>query len=151
VLAAVVEGVMDTYARNDIAQSFVTVRLATPYTRVARKGCEAHLTGGAIDAEDLWSPVRDASTISIWVAQSTSTTLNEWASREKEGDTEGPPPTVRSAGPSVQEVALRRGEGPKGTVTQPSSGGGGVEYEFPAASLQGKGPFYVLVRTGAPK
>jgi hypothetical protein len=59
------------------------------------------------------------------------------------------PTTVQSVGPRVAGVALRRGEGDKAALVPAVDTG--LEYVIPASALQGAGPFFLLVRTEAPR
>jgi hypothetical protein len=151
VLAAMIEGVLQHYLSDANTQSYVTIRLTTPYTQARRSACEAHLLGGDFDAEALWSRLRDASTVSIWVETYGTYEGNTAVAREAMGDL-GDTPTVHEVpGPNVERVAFRRGKGPGALTMQPVAGGGGVEYEFPATALQGEGPFYVVIHAASPE
>ncbi|HET8946957.1 MAG TPA: hypothetical protein VFQ07_08235 [Candidatus Polarisedimenticolia bacterium] len=132
VLAAALEGVLQSYLSDTIDQSFVTVRLATPYLQVAWKACEARLTGSPLDVEGLWSTIQAASTVTLQVETKTSSTANDWSARHEKATSGVPPPT---SGPVVRPVSVL----------------GGVEYEFPATALQGEGPFYALVHAEEPR
>jgi len=152
VLAAAIEATLAELFQNDtIDLSFVTVRLRTPYTEVTRKACEARLTNGPLDVEELWSTVQAATTVSLMVETKTSSTANDWSAREDEATLGVPPTTTQLPGPKVTEVSLRRGADRSGPVTQPVSLVGGAEYVFPATALQGEGPFYALVHAEEPR
>lgn len=149
VLAATLDALLDSYLSDTIDQSFVTVRLTTPYLQVAWKACEAHLTGGPLDVEELWITVQASSTVTLQVETKTSSTANDWSARHDQAEFGVPPTTSRLPGPVVADVTLKRGE--EGPVVRPVSVLGGLVYEFPAAALQGEGPFFALVHTEEPR
>jgi hypothetical protein len=148
VLAAALEGVFQELFDDSIDQSFVTVRLATPYIQVAWKACEARLTGSPLDVEGLWNTIQASSTVTLEVQTRTSSTPNDAEARYDKEVLGIPPTASRLPGPGVTDVTLRRGA--EGPVVQPVSVLAGVSHEFPATALQGEGPFFVLVRTEEP-
>ena len=149
VLAAALDGALQSYLSDTIDQSFVTLRLSTPYLQVAWKACEARLTGSPLDVEGLWSTIQASSTVTLQVETKTSSTANDWSARHDQAAFGVPPPTSELPGPGVTDMSLRRGA--EGPVVRPLAVLGGVEYEFPATALQGNGPFFALVHTGEPR
>jgi hypothetical protein len=147
----VVDALIQSYVSQEISQSFVTIRLATPYTRVMRAACRGKLLGEPIDAAALWEIARASTTVSLWVETATNSTKNDRESLDDQARYGLPPDTTRTSGPRVIGLALRRGDDRGAALVQPISGGGGVEFEFPATALQGKGPFYAIVRTEEPE
>jgi hypothetical protein len=149
-LATILENVAQSYLDNEITQVLVTVRLSTPYTRARRAACEASLLGQPLDEGELWQTVAESTTVSIWVETETVSTKNDRASLEDQAEYHWPPETVHASGPRVRRVDLRRGKAPGAGIVLPVSGGGGVEEDFPATALQGRGPFYAIIHTEAP-
>ena len=148
------EGVAQAIVNNaiespDTSYSFVIVRLETPYTRVRWLACQANLLGRPLDEEDLWRTVQGSATVSLLVETEALHTKNELVpldDRLKDGLAPDP---VRTGGPRVQRVALRRGNDRHAVVVDPIPGDG-VAYDFPAEALQGKGPFYAIIGTMTP-
>lgn len=150
---ASLEGVAQAIVNNAIAYpdssyNFVTVRLDTPYARVRRLACQAKLSGGPLDEDEIWRAVKDSATISLWVVTESMQTKNDIPVEDqlKHGL---PEETVRTGGPRVERVALRLGKDRHAVVIDPISEGAAA-YDFPADALQGRGPFYVIIHTVSP-
>jgi hypothetical protein len=151
VMGAMIEGLMQHFLSDANTQSFVTVRLTTPYTQARRAACEAHLSGGDFDVEALWDRLQTVSRVLIWVETDATYKGNTIVTSEAMGDYSPPATTHRVPGPQVERVALRHGGGSDAITVQSIAGGGGVDFEFPATALQGEGPFYAVIHTTAPE
>lgn len=148
-LASLLDDLLETYLAEEVSDSFVTVRLGTPYTRVRQAACEAKLFGEPFDAQAAWESARASATVTLTIETKTVSkpTLPMTVDMEEKYGTE--PVTLLSAGPVPVEVALRRGERDGATIVPPVRELG-FEYEFPASALQGEGPFFLIVHTEAP-
>lgn len=142
-VASLLEDLVQEALQQEFTETFVTVRLMTPYTRARMAACEAKQFGRPLDAQALWEAVRTVTTISLFVEM--STLLNTYDSEPLDGQARYPD-TERVPGPQMKSVAIQRGQD-RETRVEPHSIIGGAEYLFPAAALQGQGPFYVLIRT----
>lgn len=149
-MGAMIESLMQHYLSDATTQSFVTVRLTTPYTLARRAACEAHLLGGDFDVESLWNRLQAVSVVRIRVETTATYEGNTIVTRDAQGEYSPPYSTHPVAGPRVERAGLRRGQDANAITLQPVAGGGGVDYEFPATALQGKGPFYTVIHTTVP-
>jgi len=150
VLAALLEHLLEWFTGDTVSDSFVTVRLSTPYTLVRWSACLAKLQGSPFDAEAAWETARTASTVAFQFETKTIVQTHPpltVATADRYG-TE--PATVQEAGPRVAEASLRRGEGENATILRAVESAG-VESVFPAAALQGSGPLFLVLRTEAPE
>src|SRR5262245_28719920 len=149
-VATIFDDLMQHYFDDEITQSFVTIRLDTPFTRARRAACDAMLLNGPFDEVAAWEKAGTSGIVTIYVETRTLSTKNDDLSRANQAYGV-PPETERKEGPRVIGVALRRGEGDGASLVEPISVGIGTEYEFPATALQGKGPFFLIIRTEAPE
>jgi hypothetical protein len=146
-LAYVVDNLLQSALEQEITDTFVRVRLATPYTRVRMAACEAKQFGRPLDAQALWEDARTATTISLVVEMSTFSKKNDRESLDDQARYGVPPDTATVRGPQAKSVAIQRGHDRNATRVEPLSVTGGTGYLFPATALQGEGPFYLLIRT----
>jgi hypothetical protein len=145
-LEQILVAVIQSFVADETSESFVTLRLATPYTRVRLAACQAKLFGGSFDAEAAWASARTSATVTIQIETKTvskPTRPLTADAEEKYGLTPGSP---ESGGPFVTGVALRRGEG-EGATTVGPLGECNLQCEFPATALHGEGPFFLVLRT----
>jgi hypothetical protein len=149
-LGGVAQSMMDNALEYpDTTYLVVTVRLETPYLRVRRLACQARLGGPPLDEAELWKAIRNSPTVSLWVETQTTHTANGSLPADVQLERGLTSDEVRTGGPRVQRVSLRRGSDRDAATVEPVSEGG-VAYDFPAEALQGKGPFYILVHTESP-
>ena len=149
VLATVLDDLFEAALEEEVSDSYVTLRLATPYTRVRLAACQARLYGGPLDVEALWDSARTWTTVTLDIDTKTISRPTLPMSADAEAKYGPVPSTRKEAGPWVAAAALRRGEG-DGAVLVPSLGECNAQCEFPAAALQGEGPFFLVLRTADP-
>jgi hypothetical protein len=148
-LATIVDDLIESVVSDVVSDSYVTVRLATPYTRVRSAACQANLYGSAFDEAAAWEAARSAETVGFELLTSTLSRTHPPLTVETEDRYGTEPTSVRSAGPRVAGVTLRRGEGDEAELVPAVDTG--LEYVVPASALQGAGPFFLVVRTEAPE
>ena len=147
VAGTVLQNLLDHLFMNDITQTFATVRLTTPYTVVRRKACEAKLFGTPLDEEELWRIAAASTTFAISVVMDAQVTRNDAETRENQEHYGVTPETLRTPGPPVESMTLRRDAGEDGFVLEAVAVEGGVDYVFPAAPLQVGEHWNILIKT----
>ena len=148
-LAALFDRLLQAFLAEEISDSFVTVHLATPYTRVRQAACMAKLYGTPFDEDAAWDSARTTSTVGLDFLTTTFSQPTLPMTVDAEGRYGTIPGTLRSPGSPVIHAALQRGEG-DGAILIPAEEKSPLEYVFPAAALQGRGPFFVVLQTEAP-
>src|SRR5262245_35720151 len=146
-LATMLDDLFESTLGEEVSDSFVTVRLAPPYTRVRQAACEAKQFGEAFDAEAAWESARASATVTLTIETKTFSepTLPMTVDMQDKYGTE-PVTWQQFAGPLPVALTVRRGEGNGATVVPPVKELG-LEYEFPASALQGAGPLFLLIQT----
>jgi hypothetical protein len=99
IFATIVDNLLQSALEQEITDTFVTVRLATPYTRARMAACEAKQFGRPLDAQAPWEDARTATTISLIVEMSTHSTKNDRQSLDDQARHGVPPDTSTIRGP----------------------------------------------------